>query len=74
MSARRSLHGYQSQAREFNVHESRLRQGVDLWDFIYRAVHAFIANTTQPSLVPRALTPLAAPSSGTSASGRLPLL
>jgi transposase len=50
----RSLRGDQFLARGFSVHETCLRQGVDLWDFMHRAVHAFIANTTPPSLMPRA--------------------
>jgi len=50
----RSLRGDQFLARGFSVHETCLRQGVDLWDFMHRAVHAFIANTAAPSLLPRA--------------------
>ena len=49
----RSLRGDQFLARGFSVHETCLRQGVDLWDFMYKAVHAFIANTAPPSLLPR---------------------
>jgi len=58
----RSLRGDQFLARGFSVHETCLRQGVDLWDFMHRAVHAFIANTAPPSLLPRAGSPLATPS------------
>ena len=50
----RSLRGDQFLARGFTVHETCLRQGVDLWDFMHRAVHAFIANTKPPSLLPGA--------------------
>lgn len=58
----RSLRGDQFLARGFSVHETCLRQGVDLWDFMHRAVHAFIANTAPPSLLPRPGSPLAVPS------------
>jgi transposase len=54
----RSLRGDQFLARGYTVHETCLRQGVDLWDFMHKAVHAFIAKTAPPSLMPRA-TPLA---------------
>jgi transposase len=57
----RSLRGDQFLARGFTVHETCLRQGVDLWDFMHKAVHAFIANTAPPSLVPRTGPPVAAP-------------
>ena len=56
----RSLRGDQFLARGFSVHETCLRQGVDLWDFMHRATQAFIANTAPPSLIPRA-APRAAP-------------
>jgi transposase len=49
----RSLRGDQFLARGYTVHETCLRQGRDLWDFMHRAIHAFIANTAPPSLVPR---------------------
>ena len=49
----RSLRGDQFLARGFSVHETCLRQGVDLWEFMHQAMHAFIANTTPPSLLPR---------------------
>jgi transposase len=49
----RSLRGDQFLARGFSVHETCLRQGVDLWQFMHEAVTAFIANTTPPSLMPR---------------------
>jgi hypothetical protein len=32
---------------------NRLRQGRDLWGFMHSAMHAFIANTAPPSLMPR---------------------
>lgn len=57
----RSLRGDQFLARGFTVHETCLRQGVDLWDFMHKAVHAFIANTAPPSLMPRTGSPLAVP-------------
>ena len=47
--------------RGFSVHETCLRQGVDLWKFMHAAVFASIANTTSPSLLPR---PLAAVPTG----------
>lgn len=54
----RSSRGDQLLARGYTVHETWLRQGVDLWDFMHKAVHALIAKTAPPSLMPRA-TPLA---------------
>jgi transposase len=56
-----SLRGDQLLARGFTVHETCLRQGVDFWDFMHRAVDAFIANTDPPSLMPRTAPPSAAP-------------
>ena len=53
----RSLRGDQFLARGYTVHETCLRQGVDLWDFMHKAVHAFIAKTAPPSLMPRAVVP-----------------
>ena len=50
----RSLRGDQFLARGFSVHESCLRQGRDLWEFMHSAVYAFIANTAPPSLMPEA--------------------
>lgn len=50
----RSLRGDQFLARGFSVHETCLRQGRDLWEFMHSAVHAFIAGTMPPSLVPNA--------------------
>ena len=50
----RSRRGDQFLARGFSVHESCLRQGRDLWDFMHAAVHAFIANSAPPSLMPAA--------------------
>lgn len=49
----RSLRGDPFLARGFSVHETCLRQGRDLWEFMHSAVHAFIANTAPPSLMPR---------------------
>ena len=49
----RSLRGDQFLSRGFSVHQTCLRQGRDLWDFMPSAVHAFIANTAPPSLIPR---------------------
>ena len=57
----RSLRGDQFLSRGFSVHETCLRQGVDLWKFMHAAVFASIANTTSPSLLPR---PLAAVPTG----------
>ena len=51
----RSLRGDQFLARGFSAHETCLRQGRDLWEFMHGAVHAFIANTPPPSLMPRAV-------------------
>jgi len=56
----RSLRGDQFLSRGFSVHETCLRQGVDLWHFMHRAVVAFIDNTTSPSLLPPSVA--AAPS------------
>ena len=49
----RSLRGDRFLARGFSVHETCLRQGLNLWDFMHKAVHAFIANTVPPSLIPQ---------------------
>jgi len=49
----RSLRGDQFLARGFTVHETCLRQGVDVWDFMHKAVHVCIAKTAPPSLMPR---------------------
>ena len=49
----RSLRGDQFLARGFSVHETCLRQGVDLWGFMHRAVVAFIDKTPAPSLLPK---------------------
>ena len=57
----RSLRGDHFLARGFSVHETCLRQGVDLWKFMHEAVFASIANITPPSLIPR---PLAAVPTG----------
>jgi transposase len=57
----RSLRGDQFLAYGFTVHETCLRQGVDLWEFMHKAVHAFIANTAPPTLMPRSGRPGAVP-------------
>ena len=57
----RSLRGDRFVARGFSVHETCLRQGRDLWEFMHSAVQAFIANTKPPSLMPRAGPTAAAP-------------
>ena len=49
----RSLRGDHFLSRGFTVHETCLRQGVDLWKFMHEAVVASIANTLPPSLMPR---------------------
>ena len=49
----RSLRGDHFLSRGFTVHETCLRQGVDLWKFMHEAVAASIANTSPPSLMPR---------------------
>ena len=57
----RSLRDDRFLARAFSVHETCLRQGRDLWEFMHSAVHAFIANTAPPSLMPRTAAVAAAP-------------
>ena len=57
----RSPRGDQFLAGGFSVHETCLRQGVDLWDFMHKAVYAFIANTAPPSMMPQAGRPSAIP-------------
>lgn len=57
----RSLRGDRFIARGFTAHETCLRQGRDLWAFMHDAVHAFIAGTGPPSLMPSAPPKLAAP-------------
>lgn len=57
----RSLRGDQFLARGFTVHETCLRQGIDLWDFMHQAVHAFIAKTAPPSLMPQPMSVAVAP-------------
>ena len=49
----RSLRGDHFLSRGYTVHETCLRQGVDLWKFMHEAVVASITNTTPPSLMPR---------------------
>lgn len=58
----RSLRGDQFLARGFTAHESCLRQGRDLWEFMHSAVQAFFAGTTAPSLMPSATPVPDAPS------------
>jgi transposase len=60
----RSLRGDQFLARGFSVHETCLRQGRDLWEFMHSAVHAFIAKTAPPSLMPNAAGAVAAVPTG----------
>jgi transposase len=57
----RSLRGDQFLARGYTVHETCLRQGVDLWDFMHKAVHAFIVKTAPPSLMPRPISVVVEP-------------
>ena len=49
----RSLRGDHFIARGFSVHETCLRQGMDMWDFVHKAVVAWIDKTLPPSLLPR---------------------
>ena len=56
-----NTYGDQFLSRGFSVHESCLRQGRDLWDFMHAAVHAFIANSAPPSLMPAAPALVPAP-------------
>ena len=58
----RSLRGDRFIARGFTAHETCLRQGRDLWQFLHGAVHAFIAGTAPPSLLPVPATPAGHPS------------
>lgn len=57
----RSLSGDQFLARGFSVHETCLRQGRDLWEFMHNAVHAFIAGTAPPSMAPSLGAPQVVP-------------
>jgi len=57
----RSRRGDQFLARGFTVHETCLRQGRDMWEFVHQAVHAFIANTAPPSLMPQPRLPTGVP-------------
>lgn len=57
----RSLRGDQFLARGYTVHETCLRQGVNLWDFMHKAVYAWIAKTVPPSLLPRVMPVAVAP-------------
>jgi transposase len=54
----RSLRGDHFLSRGYTVHETCLRQGRDLWQFMHEAVVACITNTMPPSLMPG---PTAAP-------------
>jgi hypothetical protein len=56
-----SLRGDQFLSRGLSVHETCLRQARDLWEFMSSAVHAFIADTAPPSLMPRTDPVAAAP-------------
>ena len=51
----RSLRGDEFLSRGFSVHETCLRQGVDLWGFVHQAVVAWIDKSLPPSLLPRPL-------------------
>ena len=51
----RSLRGDEFLSRGFSVHETCLRQGVDMWDFVHKAIMAWIDKTLPPSLLPRPL-------------------
>ena len=51
----RSLRGDHFIARGFSVHETCLRQGVDMWDFVHKAMVAWIDKTLPPSLLPSLL-------------------
>jgi hypothetical protein len=55
------LRGDQFLARGYTVHETCLRQSVDLWDFMHKAVHAFIAKAAPASLMPRPISVAVAP-------------
>lgn len=57
----RSLRGDQFLTRGYTVHETCRRQCVDLWDFMHKAVNAFIAKTAPPSLMPRPMPVAVAP-------------
>jgi transposase len=57
----RSLRGDQFLARGYTAHETCLRQGLDLWEFMHKAAHAFIAKTAPPSLMPRPMPVAVAP-------------
>ena len=48
----RSLRGDQFLSRGITVHETCLRQGVDLWNYMHTAVVAWIDKTVPPSLLP----------------------
>ena len=57
----RSLRGDHFLSRGFSVHETCLRQGRDVWEFMHSAVHAFIANAVPPSLLPQTGAAVPAP-------------
>ncbi len=48
----RALRGDRFIARGVTAHETCLRQGRDLWQFLHRTVHAFIAGIAPPSPLP----------------------
>ena len=48
----RSLRGDQFLSRGFTVHETCLHQGVDRWNYLHKAVVAWIEKTVPPSLLP----------------------
>jgi transposase len=57
----RSLRGDHFLARGYTAHETCLRQGVNLWDFMHKAMHAWNAKTVPPSLLPRLMPVAVAP-------------
>jgi transposase len=51
----RSRRGDEFIARGFSVHETCRRQGVEMWDYLHRAVLAWIDKAAHPSLAPAAV-------------------
>jgi transposase len=51
----RSRRGDEFIARGFSVHETCRRQGVEMWDYLHKAVLAWIEKAAHPSLVPVAV-------------------
>ena len=51
----RSRRGYEFIASGFSVHETCRRQGVEMWDYLHKAVVAWIDKVAHPSLVPAAV-------------------